>query len=156
MNRALFRLVDTLSRHQALVGWLAALAAFAVAGAGILAGTSRAPAFASSLPVAGITAGPLATIAPGRVSVQGVIVAVRPRGLIVATPGRQPVLVRVDRQTRYRVQGKAATHAALRRGQKVVVLGRTDEGGVMHARAVTARGAAKSAPAPMRSPTPAD
>jgi cytochrome c-type biogenesis protein CcmE len=155
MSARLFRLLDGINRRRALTSWLVAVTAAVAVTCGLLIGAGRQPADAAGLPAeATLIEGAVATVAPRTASVSGVVVAVREHSFGLRTADGRILLVRTDQRTRYRRSGDAIPHEQLRRGQRVTVLGRTQENGRFHARAVAVRGEVRQLP-PTGKPSPA-
>ena len=123
------------ARHDRLTGWLAAvLGTLALAGGATLgAARTDPPAFTDSVSTA--------TVVPRRAGVAAVVVARRPAGFLVRTRDGDLLLVRTTERTAYRQRGQPADPALVRRGTRVLVLGRpAPREGVLIARAVVILG----------------
>lgn len=133
MSAVLFRLLDAFARRRGVTSMLTgAAAAVAVAG-GVLLGAAGQPAIASPPPAE------TATVAPGRTAVVGVVGRVGPAGFTVRSRDGAVVLIRTTEKTLYRQANRAAGRTALRRGQRVIVLGRVRADGRLLARGVSIR-----------------
>ncbi len=154
IERALFRLLDAAARHRAATGLLTGVVAAVAIVGGVVLGASRpvtaAPGDEARSPAA---VERFSTVAAGRTALQGVVIAVRPQGFALRTPNGRTVLVRVDAQTQIRRGGRNVGRAALRRAQRVVVLGRVQPNGVLRALGVAIRGQVNL---PRPAPTPLD
>ncbi len=156
MDITLYRLLDTLGRRRRAAAWVvAAVAALALTGGvavGAAAGStaSRAPAPATAPARTALT-----TLPRGRTAVQGVVLEVRPRGLLLAVGDGRLTAVITDTATAYRRGGHAVPRTALQRGQRVVVLGRVGEAGFLRAQVVAVRGQVRPAQAAVPDGAPA-
>ena len=162
-----FRLVDMLTRRRSLFRWgVAGGAALALVG-GVAVGVGGSPVAAERGVVVEERLGPaaLATVAPGTRTVQGIVVAIRPRFIRLRLPDDQTILIATPLQTKYRKAGSATERDALAVGQRLVVLGRTGPNGNLLARTIAIRAEPKAesvatpppgldAPLPVRSATP--
>lgn len=151
MSGLLYRLLDAVGRRRALTGWLTAAAAGLALTGGVLAGSGHAPAVAAPGPPTAGARPNVATVTPGRTSLQGIVTDVRPQGFALRLQNGRTVVVRTDDKTAYRKAGKPTGREGLERGARVVVLGKVQPNGRLRARAVAFRG---QVPAPKR-PAPA-
>jgi hypothetical protein len=78
------------------------------------------------------------------VAVEAVVIGRRSAGFAVRTKGGDRLIVRTSEATTYRIRGKATDATAVRRGTRVLVLGRsTNQDHVIRARVVAVRGMAR-------------
>ncbi len=156
MGGNLYRLLDIIARHRRAAAWaVAAVAALALTGGVALGATAgsaanRAPALAP-VPARAV---PM-TLPQNRTAVQGVVLEVRPRGLLLQLGNGRRTVVLTDAATAYRRDGHAVSRATLGRGQRVVVLGRVGAAGFLRARVVALRGQLQPLPATIDTATPA-
>lgn len=156
MDDILYRLLDAIARQRHAAAWaVAAIAAFVLTG-GVALGatvgsTEKQASAAASEPVRAA----LTTLPRGRTGVQGMVLEVRPHGLLLRMGNGRRTAVITDATTVYRRNGHAVSRTALRRGQRVVVLGRVDAAGFLHARVVALRGQVRPPPAATDAATPA-
>jgi hypothetical protein len=122
--------------HRLSAGWLLAAVGLALFGGGVALGATR-----ESPRVLHAVAAPPTIAKPQAVSVEAVVMGRRPTGFIARTRAGDLVVVRTDESTTYRLKGKDADANAIRRGARVLILGRTtNQERVIRARVVTVRG----------------
>ncbi len=147
MGDALYRLLDALAHHRRVAAWaVPAVTALALTGGvafGAAAGSAvnRAPAPAPAPARMALT-----TLPQDRTAVQGVVLEIRPRGLLLRMGNGRLTMVVTDAATVYRRDGRAVPRATLQRGQRVLVLGRVGEAGFLRARVVALRGQVRLPP----------
>lgn len=125
--------------HRLLSGWLIGLLGVLSVSGGVVFGASRegGAGFALNQPAAS----GMATVRPGAVLVEAVVLGKRPNGFIARTRAGDLLLVRTAPATTYRKKNKPATNAVLTRGARVLILGRPGaRAGVFNARTVAVRG----------------
>jgi hypothetical protein len=143
MTDRLLRPWSWVARHHLLTGWLVAALGAVVFLSGIVLGAARA----EPVPFRDSTA---TTLARPRTSVvEAVITGRRPAGFVARTRAGDLLLVRTTDATTYRRGGRPAQATNVRRGTRVLIIGRPGaREGVVVARAVAILGQ-------LRSPTPA-
>lgn len=124
-------------RHRQLFGWCIAALCVAVFGGGVALGATRAQGSGFREP--GVTPAALARLSAR--SVEVVVMGTRPTGLVTRTRNGDLLFVRTVPETVFRQNGKVVGAGAVKRGSKVVVLGKPGaRDGVMVARTVAIRG----------------
>jgi hypothetical protein len=156
MGDSLYRLLDAVAHHRRLAAWtVAAVAALALTGGVALGEAAGSAANRVPAPAPAPARAAPTTLPQNRTAVQGVVLEVRPRGLLLLMGNGRRTVVITDAATAYRRDGHAVSRAALRRGQRVVVLGRVGEAGFLRARVVALRGQVHPLPAANEAATPA-
>ncbi len=154
MSDRAFRLFEFIGRRRAATSWLLGVAAIvAIAGGAWFGTASSNPAEARTAQGDDSTRQLPATVAAGRRSLQGVIVQVRPRVILVRAEDGSVMRVAVDERTTIRRSGVTVPRDSLAGGMRVLVLGRTRDDGSMRAAVVAVRGSSPAtAPAANRPP----
>jgi hypothetical protein len=119
--------------HRLLMGWAVALLGVAVFGAGVALGAStedRQFPQRADAPTASAKATALEVVIVGR----------RGATFVARTAEGDQLVIRITPQTRYRLKSRQADVNAVRRGAKVVVIGRPLGDGVFRARTIAVRG----------------
>jgi hypothetical protein len=94
-------------------------------------------------------AAPPAVAKPRAIAVEAVVMGRHPAGFVARTRTGDLLLVRTNDSTTYRLKGKDADAAVVRRGARVLILGRTtDRERVIRARVVAIRGMVRPTAAP--------
>lgn len=133
MTDRLIRLWGWAGPHRLLVGWAIALLGVAVFGAGVALGASTEERQFPQLPDA-------PTARAKASALEAVIVGRRGPNFIASTADGDQLLIRTTSQTKFRVKGQDADARAVRRGAKVVVIGRPLASGAFRARTIAVRG----------------
>jgi len=134
MTERLIRFWEWVSGHRLVAGWAVALLGVAALGGGTALGAARAHPGGfperEEPPVARATTTVVEAVVMGR----------RGNTLITRTRTGELLRVRVVEATKYRVKNKPADASAVRRGARVVIVGRPLGEGLMRARAISVRG----------------
>jgi len=131
--------------HRFLVGWAVAMLGLVAFSGGIAFGAARETA-----PSPALRPGPVETVARVQsTAVEAVVIGRRPNGWVVRTRTDELLIVRTSDATTYRLKNKPADANAVRRGAKVLILGRpAPREGVMIARVIAVRGQIRNPVAP--------
>lgn len=141
MGEALDQVLAAIARYRGVVVWTVALvAALALTGGAALGVVVRSDSGQAPLPATAPPPAVLETLPPGRAIVQGVVLEVRPRGLLLRMGNGRRTIVITDAATVYRRDGRSVPRATLQRGQRVLALGHVGEAGFLRARVVALRG----------------
>ena len=147
MTDRLIRLWSWVGAHRLLAGWAAAALCVAAFSGGIALGAAReqpAPFQQRTRP---------ALARPDSGLVTALVVGRRGTALITRTRKGDLLLVRTDERTVYRRRNADTDAGAVRRGTRVLILGRPAEPGVLRARMIVVRGQSRS---PVRPPEALD
>jgi hypothetical protein len=139
MTDRLIRTWSWVAGHRLAAGWGAVLLALVLLGGGLGLGAAwdARPDFQPPIAEAEETA----FVRPASTAVEAVIMGRRPNGFVARTRAGDLLLIRTSPQTTYRLRGRPAEAAAVRRGAIVVVLGRPDAvERAINARAIAVRG----------------
>ncbi len=140
MTARLVRWWAWVGEHRLLAGWLVAALGLSLFGGGVALGAS----LESPRALRAVTAPP-AIAKPQAVSVEAVVLGRRPTGFVARTRAGELLVVRTDESTTYRLKGKDADATAIRRGARVLILGRTtNQERAIRARVVAVRGMIRS------------
>ena len=132
------RLGAWLLRHSRLTTWLSGGAAVVLISGGIALGVSRTPSPPPELNEGPLDAQPVsARVDAGRHSVVGMVRAVGPAELLVRSQRGVYFTVRWAQGTQFRRSGAATKPAAIRPGDRIVVIGRPAGDGSLVASFVT-------------------
>ncbi len=132
------RLKLWLLQHPRIASWLSAGVAAVLLVGGVALGVSRTPGPTPELSAGGLQAQPVsARVDAGRHSVVGTVRAVGPAEILVRSPRGVYFSVRWAQGTQFRSSGRAITPAAIRTGDRVVVIGRPAGDGSLVASFVT-------------------
>ena len=136
MTGRLIRWWAWVGEHRLLAGWAIAMLSLALFGTGVALGaTLESPRALQAV------AAPPAIAKPRAVSVEAVVMGRRPNGFVARTRTGDLLVVRTNESTTYRLKGKVADVTAIRRGARVLILGRTiNREQVIRARVVAVRG----------------
>lgn len=150
MTKRLVRVWAWVGGHRLLAGWLAAMLGLLTLGSGVALGATRdAAPIVETLPDGAANGQPPKVVAPKSAAVEAVIVGRRPQAILARTKQGDFIRIRTNENTVYKRGAKAMERDELRRGMRIVVLGRPNQAeGVMTARSVTVRGMIKMAPPP--------
>jgi hypothetical protein len=141
MTDRLIRFWRWVGTHRMLVGWVAAVLCIAMFGGGVALGVTR------DLPARFVEPVDAKPAAVGSASVQAVVTRHRGNALIAVTAAGERLLIRTNERTIFRRRGETIPSEDIRRGARILVLGRPAGEGVIVARAVVVRGRALAAPA---------
>lgn len=156
MGTALDQVLMAIARRRGGVVWMVALVAtLALTGGVALGAVVRSDSGQAPLPAAAPPPAVLETLPSGPAAVRGVVLEVRPRGLLLRMSSGRPTIVLTDATTVYRRDGHPVPRTALQRGQRVVALGQVGEAGFLRARVVAVRGQARPPQAALPAATPA-
>ena len=134
MTEHLIRIWGWIGGHRLVAGWVVALLAVGACSGGAALGAARAHPGAFPEREGGPVARATTTV------VEAVVMGQRGNTLITRTRSGELLRVRLVEATKYRVKNKPADASAVRRGAKIVVVGRPLGEGLMRARAISVRG----------------
>lgn len=149
MSATMLRLWTWVARHRMVSGWLAALLAVVAFVGGISLGATRAQGSAFREP--GLT--PAAIARTRATTVEVVVMGKRANTLVTRTRDGDQLIIRTTPRTVYRRDGTVVDAASVRRGQRLLILGRpTLREGVMEAHTVAIRGVVPAVANPTAEP----
>jgi hypothetical protein len=156
IGETLDQILAAIARHRGVVVWMVALVTgLALTGGAALGAVVRFASDPASTPATAPPSAVLETLPPGRATVQGVVLEVRPRGLLLRMGNGRRTIVITDAATVYRRDGRSVPRATLQRGQRVLALGHVGEAGFLRARVVALRGQPRPPQAGLPDPTTA-
>jgi hypothetical protein len=133
MTERLIRVWRWVGAHRLLAGWVVGALGIAVFSGGIALGATSEPAAPLGLRVSGERARNVPTV------VEAVVLGRQGANVIARTRDGDLLVIRTTDATRYRARNRKADASAVRRGARVIVVGRPLGEGIIRARAISVR-----------------
>jgi hypothetical protein len=134
MTERLIRLWRWVGAHRLLAGWAVGALGIALFSGGAALGATSEQAVPLGLRLSGVRARNVPTV------VEAVVVGRQGANVLARTRDGDLLVIRTTDATRYRIRNRKADASAVRRGARVIVVGRPLGEGIIRARAISVRG----------------